>query len=539
MVAHLVRLRWTIVIHQLRRDWWRLLFVIAGAIWSLSIVPSVAAASIAIAGEPYDTRRDALVLIAALIGAGWVAVPLLATGVDDALDPVRFGPWGLSARRLMPGLTVAAFTTVPAVFFVAVAVVLGFAWRGASDDPGVLVMGLVGAVLTAIAWVVSARVATLWAVRLLARRAAKALLGALVIAAVAAVAWAAARVGAVGLQGVLEGELSRVVTAMSWSPAGAGFAAPAALVEGDAERAWVRLAIESAWVGLLWLAWSDGVGHALINPLSRSASVQRTRDALLDAANSRVVSAASRTFPMSTMHVAAVAVRTARSWRSDPRYITQAVGAIVIPSLVGAVAIAGAGGAGAWIAAAPVALAISIGWGRHNDLAYDAGALWLDIVSSVRGRSVLTGRLVGTALWSVPAVIGASLLVSGLADRWDIAAATSATAVGVLGASLGVASFTSVLIAYPVPAPGESPFGQSSGAIGASLAGQVVSSLGTGIVVPIVAAPLLAAIVWGGWWHALAVAMGLSFGIVAPVAAARAAGRIYDSRSAALLSSVR
>lgn len=540
MVAHLVRLRWTIVVHQLRRDWWRLLFVIAGAIWSLSIVPSVIAASIAIAGEPYDTRRDALVLIATVIGTGWVAVPLLATGVDDALDPVRFGPWGISAQRLMPGLTAAAFTTVPAVFFLAVAVVLGLAWRGAASGPWVLVAGLIGAILTAVSWVFAARVATLWAVRLLARRAAKWIVAMIVCAGIAGLAWAAGRVGDVGVEGVLEGDLSRVIEALGWSPAAAGFAAPAALVEADAAAAWARLGVQAAWVGVLWLAWSDGVAHALTHPVSRSASLPKRSDALIRLVMSRPFARIAHGRRLShAAPVAAIAMRTARSWRTDPRYVTQAVGAVVVPSIVAAVAIAGADSTGVWLVAAPIALAVSIGWGRHNDLAYDASALWLDIVSGVRGRVVLVGRLIGTAVWSVPAVTAAVLVCVGLSHRWDIAPAAVASALGVLGASLSVASLTSVLIAYPVPAPGESPFGQSSGAIGASLAGQVVSSLATGIVVPLVSLPLLAAVVWGGWWHVLAVAVGLLCAAVVPGLACRGAGRIYDARSAQLLSAIR
>ena len=76
----------------------------------------------------------------------------------------------------------------------------------------------------------------------------------------------------------------------------------------------------------------------------------------------------------------------------------------------------------------------------------------------------------------------ASVAAAGLAARWDVFPAVAATALGTLGMALGVASITSVLMPYRVPAPGESPFGADAGSIGASLVGQLVSSLGTGVV---------------------------------------------------------
>ena len=90
---------------------------------------------------------------------------------------------------------------------------------------------------------------------------------------------------------------------------------------------------------------------------------------------------------------------------------------------------------------------------------------------------------------------------------------------------------TSVLLPYRVPAPGQSPFGSDAGAIGASLVGQAVSSLGTGVLVPVVAGPLVAAFVWGGAWWAVTVAAGLLIGPAAAVGGMMLAGSLYDQRS--------
>ncbi|NTV39226.1 MAG: hypothetical protein HGA51_04615 [Demequinaceae bacterium] len=234
----------------------------------------------------------------------------------------------------------------------------------------------------------------------------------------------------------------------------------------------------------------------------------------------------------------AVLVRTARSWRTDPRYIAQLVGAVVLPIMAGGLALVFAGDNQVWMAALPVALGITIGWGRHNDLAYDSSGSWLDIVSGVPGADILVGRLLGVVLWAGPAVVAASVAAAGLAGRWDVLPAVAATALGTLGVALGVASITSVLLPYRVPAPGESPFGADAGSIGASLAGQVVSSIGTGVVLPFVVAPLVCAFLWGGAWWPVSVAWGPLAGAAVAWWGTSLGGRRYDARSGRLIGAV-
>ena len=533
MVAAILSLRWRILVNQFKRDWWRLVFVGVGALWSISIVPVMWVSSAALSKTSSDVKETALVALAAVLAMGWVLVPLLATGVDDSLDPGRFAPWGLDAKRLMPGLTVAAFTTVPAVLFTAVALIMAATWRGESREVPVLVVAIVGAGLTVLTWVFSARVATLWAVRLLATRAAKAVVGAVVVAAGAVITAAIVTVRSQGLDSLIDYEISLILTQVGRTPIGAGLAAPSSIVAGNEWGAVWRLALVAAWALLLHRAWRDAVRYEMVHPTTRGQGVRRHRDAILASAQ-RTGRLWVRIPPVTR----AVLTRTARSWRTDPRYISQLVGAVVFPVMIGGLALVFVGDSQVWMAALPVALSVTIGWGRHNDLAYDSSGSWVDVVSGVRGADILAGRMLGVGLWSGPAVLAASLGAAALAGRWDVLPAVAATALGTLGAALGVASVTSVLMPYRVPAPGESPFGADAGSIGASLAGQVVSSVGTGAVVPLVVAPLAFAVAWGGWWWLVCIVWAPLVGGAITWWGIRLGGRLYDARAGKLLGQV-
>ncbi len=515
--------------HQFRRDWWRLLFVAAGAIWSVSVIPSLLVASHVLSTRPYDVKEDALVAVGTVIALAWVVVPLLATGVDDSLDPVRFAPWGIAPRRLMPGLIVAAFTTVPAIFFGMLAGVMAATWRGESHGGWVLAVAFVGAALSLATWVASARLATLWATRLLATRASKAVLGGLAIAVVALIAVTAAAVRSDGLESFLAGEVATALDALARTPWAAGFAAPSAVALGQPWGAVWRLVIVAAWFLALVAAWRSAVEHSLVNPVSRGGGTLRTQDGIL--------AAMERKLPgwRATATTRVVLARSVRSWRIDPRYVSQVVGAVAMPTIMGGIAVAALGSRGPWLFALPIFLAVTIGWGRHNDLAYDASAVWLDIVSDVRGADVMRGRLLATAGWAAPAVVTMCVAAAALTGRWAVLPAVTLAALGALGVGLGIAAVSSVLLPYRVPAPGESPFGAETGTIGASLGAQVASSLATGVAVPIVVSPLLAAFVWGGVWWLVAAVAGAACGVGGAWGGTRAAGALYERRQGRLI----
>ncbi len=550
MGAAILSLRWRTTLHSLRRDWWRTLVVVAGGVWSISLVPSLVWAEHILWFQPVDLRSDALIVAGSVLMLGWVTVPLLVTGLDDTLDPSRFASLGVPVRRIMPGLAIAAFLTVPALFTLLAMLLLVVSWR---DDAATLAVALVGAALTAAVMVLSGRVAVAWAGRALAGRRSRIAAAAASVAGIAVVAVAGRALLSKGLESVLEDDVPTIIAALGTTPIAAGLAAPEFASRGDwLPVAW-RLGLVAVWCVLLALVWRDSVARVLVTPPARSAGVARRDDRILAHADvaaalrARIEAASHapggavarllmRALPSS--QVRAVRSRMLRSWSSDPRYLAAAVGALVGPVLLFGILLPALGAPG-WVAfLMPATVATSIAWGRHNDVAYDSTALWLDVVSGRIGRAIMRGRVEGLLAWAAPVVVITSLAAAQVADRWDLALALCAASLGVLGTTMGVSAVLSVWMPYRAPQPGSNPFGAEVGSVGAGLAAQVVSSLASLVTAPLVMVPFaLAYIVHPGWaW--VATVFGLGLGIAGVAFGTRISGDLYDARSGRLLGAV-
>ena len=67
MVATLVRLKARILGHTLRRERWRLVVLIIGALWTLSLLPSVIGGMVWLSRQPPAAAADVLVVAGALL----------------------------------------------------------------------------------------------------------------------------------------------------------------------------------------------------------------------------------------------------------------------------------------------------------------------------------------------------------------------------------------------------------------------------------------------------------------------------------------
>ena len=519
--------------HLLKREWWRMLVLVAALIWLVTLVPGILWARASLADAQPDTRNAALTALGVIIAIGWALVPVLIAGGDDTLDPRRFAPLGVKVRDIMPGLVVSGLLSLPALFFAFMWLVLCSSWFASGAAVGSI--ALVGALVQTLSYVALAKVCASWAARVFANRRARAAGFALSMVALLGFAFLAWRALGRGLEKLFETDVDMLLESIARTPLVSAVTAPASAAEGNWGAAWLHLGAGIAWTVALLLAWRSNVAIALVTPMYRSAGTRDRGDGVVRAGKAMLLlPPGDRVGP-----AGAVYARVSRYWRTDPRYITGLAAVILMPALFVAVIIPAFDLDPRWAFAAPFVLATSIGWGRHNDISYDSSALWLDVVSGRRGGSVMRGRFAAVAVWALPLVVVVALVVAGWAGHWELAPAVVGTAVGALGTSLAVSAMTSVLLPYRTPAPGENPFGAEVGSVGAGLVGQLASSVATLLLLPLVLVPCVLAVAVDSRWGILAAVGGLGIGVAAYVYGLVVAGRLYDARAGNLLAAVR
>lgn len=524
MVATLVRLKLRILRHTLRREVWRLILMVIAILWALSTLPSIVAGMLWLSQQGQGAARDILVVAGVLLIGGWTVIPILVPGMDDSLDIGRFATSGRSARSLAPGLLVAGLASVPAVFTAVVSFAPVLAWH--EEDWRTVVLAVVCAPLAVVTCLLHSRVCTELAARLLSSRRAResgTVLG--LLGAVLAIP-AVLTLGSLGLEGALE-KVPTIAEVLGWTPLGLVWAAPSAMAVGDPAGALARLALAVVWVVLLGGLWTVLLQRALVRPPSRSGQARRRADAMLPRNPTRrhpgVVAAA------------AIARRGLRYWTADPRYMGSLLGSVVAPVLIVLLMAA--------VVDTPAAVALglggfmagTIGWGRHNDVAYDGSAFWLHVAAHVPGWSDRLGRALATFLWAAPVTVLVSLVGAFLSGRWELAPAAVGLGFGVLCGGLAVSAVASALLPYPVPEAGANPYAAQMGAVGATLVAQLVSSMATLVVcAPVGALYALSLWVQDGL-AGLTLGVGLVGGLVTLAAGVVLGGRVYDGRAPRLL----
>ena len=524
MVATLVRLKARILRHTLRREAWRVVVLVFGVLWCLTLLPSVIGGMVWLSREPAAASRDVLVVGGALVVLGWTVIPMLIPGMDDSLEITRFATFGLRARRLVPGLLVSAMLSVPAVFTALICLAPVIAWGNAGA--GARAVAVLAAPLALLTCLLLARVSTEVSARILGSRRSKetaAVLG--VLAAVLAIP-AVVALGSLGLEAALE-RVPAVAEVLGWTPLGLVWAAPAAMALGDTTGAVVRLVLAVAWVVVGLCVWTALLQRGLTRPASRGGQVRRRADALLP------VRRPSRNPGL--VAARAITRRGLRYWTADPRYMGSLLGAVVAPLLIVMLV--------ATVVDAPAAVALSmgaliagsLGWGRHNDVAFDGSAFWLHVAARVPGWADRLGRTMATFVWAAPLTVAVSLIGARVAGRWDLAPSAVGLGIGVLCGGLAVSAVVSAVLPYPVAEPGANPYAAQMGAVGASLVAQLVSSAATFVV----CGPVLVLYGLSLWTRPsvapLVLMVGVLGGVVTVAGAVVLGGRIFDARASRLL----
>lgn len=521
MVAHLVRLKLALLRNIFRRSRAQTIGAVVGVAYFAVLVVGLTVI-LASFRHSLDEARVVLPLAGAAGIVLWTVVPLLSFGSDPTLDPGRFATFAVPHRDLALGLVVAAMVGLPAIASTVLCLGVLVAW---SQTPGSTVVAVVSTTVGLLTAVVTSRwVSAVLSDAISSRRGRDvlAVLGLLLLVVAGPVVSVVANLGSD--LGALAAGAARVV---SWSPLGWAWAAPGDVAAGEPLTGGVRLLLAVGLLAVVFRLWSRALRREVDNPraVSRSDSGASAGDDLGLLAR------------LPATRAGAVGARILTYWRRDPRYqISMAMTPLVPFGLL----IPFYTGHGTWtpLLMGPL-VAFLLGWSGHNGVAYESDALWLHLVSGISGRDDRRGRLVPDVLLAAVLVPLHSLIGVGVAGRWDLLPAGLGISAALLGAGYAVSSVMSVVLPYPVPESGESPFNAPPGAAGITLAAQSLASLGTvALASPVL---LLGWLAWrgtpaAGW---AAVVAGVVLGSAVALLGVAAGARLYDRRAPELLSALR
>jgi ABC-2 type transport system permease protein len=523
VVALLTRLKLRLVLNRLRSETWVLVGVVIGALFGLGLAALGSIGAAALRTVSASAAGTVVVVAGSALVVGWAVVPVLAFGVDETLDPARFATLPLRARELIPGLTVAGVVGVPGVATALVCLATVVTW---SRGVVAVLLAVLAAPLALVTCVLVSRAATTAAARLFTRRTRElaAVLG--VVGFIGLTMTPSLLAGAAGRSVDLAG-LDRVARVLGWTPLGLVWAAPADAATGEGLRGAVRLLLAAGVVVLLALAWERLLSTSLEQPAvtsgRRRGGAVPGRRRLLD----RLPDGA----------LWAVAARSLRYWRRDPRYVVIVVTS-VLAAAVPLVAITVNGGRGPLLATGPY-VAFLLALSTSNGAGYDGSAFAAHLLTGVRGRQDRAGRALGLLLWGVPLVTAVSVVGAVLAGRPALTPACIGAAAGMLLGGTGASAVMGALLPYPVVEAGGNPFQTNAGGGLQALLAQ----FGTMAAASTVGLPglvgLVVSAVWREWvgWPTLVVGTGC--GLAGLLAGVVLGGRLLESRGPEILAGVR
>ena len=565
MVATLVKLKWRLTLNALTKNVWAIVGTVIGALYGIGALVMVLTGAVGL-GLKADPDVIMLVLgaLGALLMAGWAVVPLLVTGVDSTLDPRAMAAWTAPSRGLALGLLAAGALGIPGCLTAAVCLIPVLTWLLAGQFAAALLALLCAPAALATCVLLSRIIVTAAGVSASRRgREATAIITFVAFMVCTQLPNLIPRILGDDPSDFLQ-RLSGAAKVMGLSPFGWTFSAPGLMATGSVIPA-LALAIV-AWVlpVILFPLWQRVVGKVMTSP-GTSHTRMRAYAASSTGSNARqqglpdVLPWARRLGASLPAPAAAVAARSLRYWRTDPRYLVQFLSVLILPvvlilgpALNSSRFAAGDNGQPVDIsfalghAPAPLlfmapALAVFMGWAIHDDLGLDSTALWSHISAGISGAHDRLGRVVGAAVWQVPALVAIDLLMVVWTGRWDALPAVTGACLALYGCALAWSCLTSVLLPYETLAPGDSPMrSRTSGtALLAALIQMAAILLLLAVCSPVLGAAVYGVVqgapVWG--WAALVAGIvwcGLLLwgGVVV-------GGRMLDRRGPQVLATIR
>ncbi|MCU1532060.1 MAG: transporter [Arthrobacter sp.] len=516
MVAHLLRLKLTLLRNGLRRSPWQLAGLGLGILYALGVVGLCVVALFVLREGEIALAQTVVVLGGAAALLGWAIVPVAASAADMTLDPARFTTFAVPMPQLLAGLALGGLIGIPGVATSLVALATVGTW---SRNLPAAAGALVGAVIGVLSCVVVSKVVTTATAGLATSRRFK---DASAVAFLIPLMLMGPIVASVAQGIATSGDfLAGLARTLAWTPAGAAWSLGGELAAGSHGAAALKLLIALATLAGLTLTWKVLLERSLVTPPYAGTAKKRTGGRGLFAL-----------FPATP--TGAIAARSLSYWLRDPRY----TGTLVVLPLMPVLLMFQAGQTGSYglvLFVGPLT-AFLLAWSISSDVSYDSTAFALHLSSGVRGIHDRLGRAVACLVFGLPVVLAFSIGPFFFTGDWVRLPGVLGLSLGVLFTGLGLSSVVSARYTVTVPLPGDSPFKKPPGNVAQTMA---VQFGGLGVLLLLVApeAALVAAqFITGdplpGWINLF---LGPAAGLALFVAGVRLGGKWLDARGPELL----
>ncbi|GAB2977562.1 transporter [Frigoribacterium salinisoli] len=519
MVAHLLRLRFRLLFNGFRRSTWQLVGAVIGALYGLGLLAGIVVAMVGLSFADAEWGRAVAVLAGALLVLGWLVVPLLLRGFDQSLSVAKLRSFPIPPQRLLVALLVVGLLGVPGLVTLFASLSTTLSWIG---EPVAMLAAPFAALLGALTCVTASRALESVGASLASGRRYREVMGVVVFVPVLLLGPLIAVVG--GSVASIVDDLPSIAETVSWTPLGAVWSIPGDLALGDGGAALAKTGIALATLGVLLLLWRRALAVSLVAAPPSSGGSSRAKGL-----------GAFGLFPATP--TGAVAARTAVYWLRDPRYGGSLVALPVLVVLGVFLSVTGSD----WflVALGPLFGAV-LGITLCAEISYDGTAFAAHLSTGLDGAADRAGRVLTLGLFSVPAVVLATVVPLVLLGRGADVPALLGIALGLLLTGFGVSSVASTRFLMPVPAAGESPFKTPPGSTFKSQLGMYAAwAIVFALSAPEIALGV-AAVVTGELWLGLAaLVLGIVLGGVLCVVGVRRGGAMLDRRGPELLASLR
>ena len=520
MVAALLRLRFQVLANTLARNTIQVVAVVLGTLQALAVLGLVIAGLAVLVIYPQPVQQATVVIGGVALTLGWFLIPLLATGIEPTIDPLKLSPFPIPVGRLMLAMTLVGATWVPGIVTFLASIATALAWR---QTPAAAVLAvLCGAIATVICIVGSRMTAALTANLVSGRRigqrvavlaaAALVLLGPVLLAVV------------LGLR--TSDPFPGTAAVLGATPFGAIWSVPGEVVAGHPGIAAIEFAIALVTLTLMLVIWRG----SLLATFGARGGGARTRER--GAGRLGVF----RFVPAKP--AGAIAARSLIYWARDARFGRQLILVPLMPVLLTLLASLSHTPWLVYVATPTVAGLLPLT--LFAVISYDGTAFALHLSTGVRGVADRLGRAAGLLAFALPAVVIVGVASMAVVGSLAQLPAVFGISIGVLLSGLAVVSVSSASVVIPVARAGRNPFTAQAGAGMTAIFGSyAVTGIMIGLAIPELALGI-ASLVSGssllGW---LSLAVAVLWGGASLVIGVLVGGRILDRTGPALLARMR